>query len=896
MKAAVQIPKKFRSMRDRNSDSNHRRNKSSEPKGRALTSERWLSVFKSESDRQTQKEKVEEEKELAKIEDITRRLEELKYNGISEEIVRYALNSKFASGDPDKATDILKLQQQAWSGIIQPYNPNVPMVGAENRGAVTCYLDALLFAMFAKMGAFECMLKNDLKDEEQNKLAALLRLWVNMLRSGKLIHTDMTQHIQESLAACGWKDAERLEQQDTSEAFGFITETLQLPLFALQVDLFHQGQKDVDDHKVVHERLLNLAVPPDPEGKGIKLEDCLEEYFNNKVDVLRESLIEDKKSSSDQLGSGPKRTIRAVIPEEEDEAQGSSEQSENPQLQRRWTTIPNSLVEYPIPPTMPALRHRSTSIIQRIVVHEDGQTEDIEETEDQSLISRGKRAGSTVVKAVTIPAWQFFRLIPWHATTNTEPKSDVEVARHFNQRPVLGICLKRYTMTEQGIPRRHNTLIDIPDSLRLPHFMMADELAATNGDQQDSVDGLAQEYKLVLQSVVCHRGDSLHSGHYVAFARVAPKLLTDNRRHDLDPPPDYEEAQWAKFDDLAEDRVVYVDDIKQSLREEMPYLLFYQIVPMVDVAAPSTDGSAVEDPPSYNEMNNTGAAVFMAPDTPGPVMSEYVAVGGGGATTDGSNSRRASDYFDFVTVGTGSMTGGPSIRLSSELEPEQESRLSFDDDPYSIVHLRTGNGGAATDYSRRASVALSEANTAVTSAAGSMSAVGLVTTSAEPSPAVTPSEDTSTAARLSRAAAKFTGKTTGSGGGGEKTKSSRPSSQAGEGRISITMSRLGFARASRDPLPAVVVPTVNGVEELEEQAVVVEEENADGGSGGGGEGEEKQHRLLHYHKKDRTKSKSKGEKDDKEKGGDGKGKKDKDKEGSGGGRHGPEPDRECAVM
>lgn len=50
--------------------------------------------------------------------------------------------------------------------------------------------------------------------------------------------------IQEALAACGWADAKLLEQQDTSEAFAFITETLQLPLLTLQVDLFHQGKGD----------------------------------------------------------------------------------------------------------------------------------------------------------------------------------------------------------------------------------------------------------------------------------------------------------------------------------------------------------------------------------------------------------------------------------------------------------------------------------------------------------------------------------------------------------------------------------------------------------------------------------------------------------------------------
>jgi hypothetical protein len=72
-----------------------------------------------------------------------------------------------------------------------PYNPKTNMLGAENRGAVTCYLDSLLFAMFAKLEAFECMLKNDFADDAQRKLAALVRLWVNMLRSGKLIHVDM---------------------------------------------------------------------------------------------------------------------------------------------------------------------------------------------------------------------------------------------------------------------------------------------------------------------------------------------------------------------------------------------------------------------------------------------------------------------------------------------------------------------------------------------------------------------------------------------------------------------------------------------------------------------------------------------------------------------------------
>jgi len=366
-------------------------------------------------------------------------------------------------------------------------------------------------------------------------------------------------------------------------------------------------------------------------------------------------------------------------------------------------------------------------------------------------------------------------------------------------------------MTEQGVPKRQNTHIDIPDSLRLPHFMALDDAA------EQETDGLSEEYKLVLQSVVCHRGDSLHSGHYIAFARVAPKLLTDNRRHDHDPPPDYEEAQWVRFDDLAtDDRVSPVDDINQSLREEMPYLLFYQIVPMVDVTTTSTDGSVTE-PPSYND------SAVNVPDRVGTPPAEV--------KTDRPEgiSVSTSDYFDSSTT---LVHTGPTIRFSSEIE--RPVRLSLDDDPTS-VHLQVDN-------SRRGSVAFSE-STAVTPSVNSEA----------PSPVVTP-QDESTANRLSRAAAKFT-----------KTGSkSRPTSQAGEGRMSLTMSRLGglMVRSSKDPLSG-----VSGTEGLDEHAVATEDT----------EGKEKEHHHLHHHhhKKDRTKSKS----------------REKDK-----GKQSGVPDRECAVM
>jgi hypothetical protein len=262
------------------------------------------------------------------------------------------------------------------------------------------------------------------------------------------------------MAECGWLDARLLEQQDTSEAFAFLTEKLELPLLSLQVDLFHQGRHDDDDHKVVYERLLNLAVPSDTDGNGIKLEDCLEEYFNTQVDVLRDSeeakksiaedgspgavptlsipnqirLIRDEESvltptaiSSSPIDMSP-LTPRAdpLLEKDEDKEETSlSEQVNGTSQNDDPTDTPQS------PSVLSAgdsagdsagnasdraagsssrmtIRHRSASVIQRVMLDNGGRPTS---SETSTLRKRLSGKGSTVVKAVTIPAWQFFRLI-----------------------------------------------------------------------------------------------------------------------------------------------------------------------------------------------------------------------------------------------------------------------------------------------------------------------------------------------------------------------------------------------------------------------------------------------------------------------------------------------------
>ena len=371
----------------------------------------------------------------------------------------------------------------------------------------------------------------------------------------------------------------------------------------------------------------------------------------------------------------------------------------------------------------------------------------------------------------------------WHtpneSSQNSHPQSNQELELNIRQRPVLGICLKRYGMTNDGMPQRQDTQIDIPDVLRLPNFILDD-------DEQVEADphGFSAGYKLVLQSVVCHRGESLQSGHYIALARVDPKLLTDNRRCDFDPPPDYEESQWVKFDNLQiTSRVTPVEDLKQGLKDEMPYLLFYQIVPAVD----STDSMPME-PPAYNESQTSLGTL-----NPGDSV-----------TVPTSRSPSTSTSVNATPV---SVSSKPSIRISSDLDLGRPA-LSGDEAPPS-THSRAN--------SRPQSIALPDV----------FFPEATVHTPGTSSPGPTTPNEESTAQRLSRAAARFS-----------RASRSRNGSQQDEGRALRGM-KLGLLRTSKEFLrdapstPSTRAPSADGKEEqLEEKAAKKKKGKSVKGDGG----------------------------------------------------------------
>ncbi|CAI6334028.1 unnamed protein product [Periconia digitata] len=727
---------RFLSRRDKHNEkrtSRHWRNKSrSTP---STVSSELYKVFTNEGNDATSKDKDLDKK-------VKMLLHRLQSNGIAdlgEEQAEHAL--RWCPDDLDKAYDLLVLVNESFEGELKDYNPDLTMLGAVNRNMVTCYLDALLFAMFACLDSFEAMLYNDFNDEPRKKLAGVLRLWVNLLRSGWLIKTDLTKHLQDSLAKCGWEEAAHLHQQDASEAFTFITGALELPLLTLKMDIFHTGREDKeDDHKFVNERLLEVAIPELEDGKIVTLEQCLEEYFNNRIEVKRH-LQRQNTFSSTHTTKDPEKSQAIHI--EALEVSGS----ESPAAATP-TTLEFPTVTAASRPPMSGRRRGDSIFTERYTVSSKpgfDEKQHLDEMLEKS--SEGRPRSASLRKEVMMPAWQFFNLIPWY--TDNAPQTDAQVAAHFSsKRPVLGICLKRYMMTLNGAPKRLDTYIDIPLEIGLPHFI---------SDERMSEDGpLFGNFKLVLQSVVCHRGVTVDSGHYVALVRANSPRKT-NRPSSAHSEEEEVSDTWLRFDDLANPRTSTID-ITKALKEESPYLLFFQVQPIDEELA------LRGDPPPYAEAQSD---ILQATPSKETITSE---------TEVASTTTDPAVEWESVTAAD-TMTPITDINISET--PGRSSISSMPDGSTVLEELDSrGRSGPSTPGDEKG---------------------GFLTSSR----------------RNSRAWL--------AGG-----KNSRPGSQNGENRLSVTISRLA-GRASkdklqvtdtRDPAPQDPVIVVQDVPTLESTEIV----------------------------------------------------------------------------
>lgn len=206
-------------------------------------------------------------------------------------------------------------------------------------------------------------------------------------------------------------------QQDASEAFTFITGALELPLLTLKMDIYHTGREDKeDDHKFVNERLLEVAIPEQEGDNVITLEDCLETYFNNRIEVKRYLQRQN--------------TIASVKSRDESWVDKDPEKSETIHIEAVELSGPDSpLVATPIAlepgtpstpltPTRPLLdgRRRADSIFSQRYSHKSGDVAKFDEKRHlQEMLDKSSsgrpRSASLLKKEILMPAWQFFSLI-----------------------------------------------------------------------------------------------------------------------------------------------------------------------------------------------------------------------------------------------------------------------------------------------------------------------------------------------------------------------------------------------------------------------------------------------------------------------------------------------------
>lgn len=202
-------------------------------------------------------------------------------------------------------------------------------------------------------------------------------------------------------------------QQDASEAFTFITGALELPLLTLKMDIYHTGREDKeDDHKFVNERLLEVAIPEQEGDHVITLEDCLETYFNNRIEVKRylqrQNTIASMKSK-DESSVDKDLEKNETIHVEALELSGS----ESPLVATPTAIEPGT----PSTPTRPVLdgRRRADSIFSQRFARKSetwrfDEKKHLQEMLDSSSGGR-PRSSSLLRKEILMPAWQFFSLI-----------------------------------------------------------------------------------------------------------------------------------------------------------------------------------------------------------------------------------------------------------------------------------------------------------------------------------------------------------------------------------------------------------------------------------------------------------------------------------------------------
>jgi hypothetical protein len=177
-------------------------------------------------------------------------------------------------------------------GYLEPVQRIEKQYRIANAGN-TCYLDSLLFALFAQINAFDYLLLKSVPNKDISVMQMHLRLFVTRMRKSKAIMKHQVKALFTAMKKSGWSGRPG-SQEDVVELLAWFLAIFESPSLAMTESIYHGGETDMSsDERVAAERFLSLPIP---DGKDlISLEDLVQAYFfDNQLYGIKRA-IEDKK-------------------------------------------------------------------------------------------------------------------------------------------------------------------------------------------------------------------------------------------------------------------------------------------------------------------------------------------------------------------------------------------------------------------------------------------------------------------------------------------------------------------------------------------------------------------------------------------------------------------------
>lgn len=258
-----------------------------------------------------------------------------------------------------------------------------------------------------------------------------------------------------------------------------------------------------------------------------------------------------------------------------------------------------------------------------------------------------RRPSSISNTEVSLPAWMYMQILPYYTDPNVkltvenhedfyrsrttrsktidssqyDPKASNDndtflspfETKFGSHRPIVPICLKKYTWNERGQSVKIKRKVIIPEIIMYPFFIAEDRTKIGYVDFKRTKDFKSPcgSFMLVLQSCVCHRGNNVNSGHYVSISR----------KHKYNPNIPQKD-EWILFNDMeAPSEKTKTFTFNKIMDMEDPYILFYEIVEL------KSNTLAILPPNGSNELfwsgNNTRKPSVISGTSDGTIIEDH---------------------------------------------------------------------------------------------------------------------------------------------------------------------------------------------------------------------------------------------------------------------------------